>query len=84
MFKVLVYQFQKIFTNILHASLQKVGLNHIIFLFLLFFFTVLLIVFINIIKYIFFLVSKLFPKTAIFKDILIYLTTLLEYFLVGG
>ena len=70
MFKVLIYQFQKKYLpTFILASLQKEGLNHIIFLFL-FFWTVLHIFFINIIRDIFFLIGKLFPKTVIYYYLL--------------
>ena len=83
MLKCLSINFKKYLPTVTLPCLQKRrGLNHIIFLFY-FFFTVLLIFF-NIIRYIFFFVGKLFPKTAIFKGILLYLTTFLEYFLVSG
>ena len=83
MFKVLIYQFQEIFTTFILASLQKAGLNHISFLFSIFMIILLFFFFfINIIRYIFFLIRKLLLKTAIFKGIHIYLTTLLEYFLI--
>ena len=77
MFKVFIHQFQKIFTYIYTWGVKPYAFSFSIFL------TVLLIFFINIIRYIFFLIGKLFPKTAIFKGVHIYLTILLEYFLVG-
>ena len=85
MFKVLIYQFQKYLPTFILASLQKGGvLNNIIFSFSIFLIILLIFFFINFIRYIFILIGKLFPKTAIFKGILIYLTTFFEYFLVSG
>ena len=82
MFKVLI-NFQKYLPTIILANLQKVGGKPYNFSFSIFL-TVFLIFFIKIVRYIFFLIGKLFPKTAIFKGIHIYLTSLLEHFLVGG
>ena len=82
MFKVLIYHFQKYLPTLILANIQKGGLNHMIFLFILLCPYFLFFFFINIIRYIFFLIGKLIPKSAIFKSIHIYLTTLLDYFLV--
>ena len=87
MVKVLVYQFQKIFVHIYTRLSTKSGFEPYNFSFYIFFFTILLIFFIDIknfiIRYIFFLVGKLFPKPAILKGFFIYFTNFLENFLVS-
>ena len=81
MFKVLINQLKKQTFTFIYTSLstKKGGkLYNFSFSILL----TVLIFFINIIRYIFFLIGRLFSKTAIFKGIHIYLTNLMKYFLV--